>query len=123
MARYFIVVETSGNVFEIWEKTATNKPIEIASECERHFISVEEAVGLILYTIVGPRGRYIVNSNKRRNMGDIADVLYPDREKKYISPRTGDRICELFKSSSEVAESLHLGGAVIKLTSIHDCEQ
>ena len=67
-----------------------------------------------------PQGRYIVNSSKRRNMQDIADSLYPDREKVSIPPRTGDRIVELFKSSSEQVESLHLNDAVAKLKSIHD---
>ena len=120
VARYFNVVETSGNVFEIWEKTAIDEPIKVASECERHFISVEESVGLIMYTMIAPQGRYIINSTDKRSMQDIANSLYPNREKISIPPRTGDRICELFKSSSEEAESFHLNRSVIKLRSIHD---
>jgi len=120
IARYFNVVETSGNVFEIWERVPKENPIKVVSECERHFISVEEAVGLIIHTITAPQGRYVVNSNKRRNMGDIANTLYPDRKRENIPPRTGDRVCELFKSSSESVESFHLDGAVVKLKSIHD---
>lgn len=123
IARYFNVVETSGNVFEIWEKVKEDDPIKVAVECERHFISLEESIGLIVYTMLAPKGRYIVNSHKKLKMKDIADRLYPSREKEIIPPRTGDRICELFKSSSESVESTHLDGAVVKLKSIHDCEK
>lgn len=123
IARYFNVAETSGNVFEIWENVKEDQPIKVAAECERHFISLEESIGLIIYTMLAPKGRYIVNSNKRLNMKDIADRLYPDREKEIIPPRTGDRICELFMSSSESVESSHLENSVLKLKSIHDCEK
>tara|TARA_R110001583_G_scaffold74218_2_gene205702 strand:- start:768 stop:1613 length:846 start_codon:yes stop_codon:yes gene_type:complete len=120
VARYFNVVETSGNVFEIWHNTKKGEPIKVAAECERHFISVEESVGLIIYTMISDPGRYIVNSPLKRSMQDIAKDLYPDREKIYISPRTGDRVVELFKSSSEEIESLHLNSSIAKLKSIHD---
>lgn len=120
VARYFNVAETSGNVFEIWHKTPYPQPLKVASECERHFISVEESVGLILYTMISEPGRYIVNSPLKRNMADIANDLYPSREKVAIPARTGDRICELFKSSSEEIESYHLNSSIVKLKSIHD---
>lgn len=120
VARYFNVIETSGNVFEIWEKLDEDMPIKVASKCERHFISVEESVGLIIYTMIAPQGRYIINSPTKRNMQDIANDLYPNREKVSIPPRTGDRLCELFKSSSEEVESYHLNSSIIKLKSIHD---
>tara|TARA_R110000851_G_scaffold47014_2_gene114346 strand:- start:1549 stop:2397 length:849 start_codon:yes stop_codon:yes gene_type:complete len=120
VARYFNVVETSGNVFEIWDNTGEKEPIKVAEECERHFISVEESVGLIIYAMTADPGRYIVNSPLKRNMQDIANDLYPDREKTCIKPRTGDRVVELFKSSSEEIESLHLNSSIIKLRSIHD---
>ena len=120
IARYFNVIETSGNVFEIWEKLDNRQPIKVASKCERHFISVEESIGLIIYSMIAPAGRYIVNSPRKRKMKDIANELYPNREKTTIEPRTGDRICELFKSSSEEIESYHLDSSIIKLKSIHD---
>ena len=120
VARYFNVIETSGNVFEIWEKLDEDMPIKVPAKCERHFISVEESVGLIIYTMIAPQGRYIINSPTKRNMQDIANDLYPNREKVSIPPRTGDRLCELFKSSSEEIESYHLNSSIIKLKSIHD---
>ena len=119
VVRFFNVVETVGNVFEIWDNVPKNKPIKVASACERHFISLEEAVGLILYTFSAKPGRYTVNSPKKLYMGDIADRLHPDREKVEMSPRTGDRLIELFKSTAETVEP-HLDGTVLKVTSVHD---
>lgn len=120
IARYFNVVESSGNVFEIWSRVQENEPIKVAPTCQRHFISLNEATGLILYTMITRSGRYIVNSGHLLKMGDVADRLYPHREKIIISPRRGDRLTEKFLASSEDIESYHLGTSVIKVKNIHD---
>ncbi|MBI2102587.1 aminotransferase class V-fold PLP-dependent enzyme [Candidatus Woesearchaeota archaeon] len=120
VARYFNVVESSGNVFEIWRSLPENEPIRVAPTCQRHFISLDEAAGLILYTMMAKPGRYIVNSGHLLKMGDVAERLYPHREKIIISPRRGDRLTEKFLASSEDIESYHLGTSVIKVKNIHD---
>lgn len=120
VARFFNVVETVGNVFEIWDEMPEDEDIKVASDCERHFISVEEAVGLILYTCSAPAGRYAVNSPEKLLMKDIASRVYPDRNKKEIDPRVGDRLIELFKSTSETTVEELLNGSILKLTSVHD---
>lgn len=120
IARFFNVIETVGNVFEIWDEVPQAEPIKVASSCERHFISLEEAVGLILYAFSAKPGRYMVNSPNKLLMGDIADRLHPDREKVEMAPRTGDRLIELFKSTSETKIEQVLNGSVLKLTSVHD---
>ena len=81
VARFFNVVETSGNVFEIWNNIPENEPIDVAPLCERHFISLDESVGLILFTMDSKPGRYIVNSGPLVTIGDVADRLYPERKK------------------------------------------
>lgn len=120
VARFFNVIETVGNVFEIWQKTPTSEPLKVAEECERHFISLEESVGLIIYTMNNKPGRYIVNSPDRRLMSDIANVLYPQREKSFMKPRTGDRLKELFKSSSEEIETTCFNDTILMLSNSHD---
>lgn len=120
IARFFNVIETAGNVFEIWNKVPENEPIDVASVCERHFISVSEAIGLILFTAINPKGRYIVNSSALNKMIDVANRLYPEREKNIVNPRRGDRISEKFLSSSENIERYLLNNTVIKVNSIHD---
>ena len=98
VARFFNVIETQGNVFEIWEDVEPQDPIKVAL-CKRHFISLNEATGLLIYiSSTDEKGRYIVNSPILREMTDIANGLYPDREKLIIQPRRGDRVEEKFLS-------------------------
>ena len=120
IVRCFNVVETSGNVFEIWNDVPEDIPIKVVEACSMYFISLDEAVGLIIYTMNAPQGRYIVNSTELRKMGDVAKDLYPDRKKIVINPRLGDRIDEKFMSTSETIESYHLDSSVVKIKSIHD---
>ncbi len=120
IARFFNVVETSGNVFEIWNSIPDSEPIDLAPTCERHFISLEEAVGLIIFCLNNEPGRYIVNSGPLVKMGDVADRLFPKREKTIIAPRRGDRLTEKFLSTSESIESYFLDTEIIKVKNIHD---
>ena len=119
VARFFNVVETSGNVFEIWNNLSENEPLKVANECGRHFISVREATGLIIYCMDSRSGKYIVNSPELRNMESVADALYPEREKIVIPRRRGDRLNERFKGTAEEPKLL-LNQSVIKLTSNHE---
>ena len=120
VARYFNVVESSGNVFEIWRAVDIDQPIKVAPTCQRHFISLNEATGLIFHTMLAEPGRYVVNSGHLLKMGDIAERLYPGRKKEIISPRRGDRLTEKFLATSEDIESYNLGTAIIKVKNIHD---
>jgi len=121
IARFFNVVESSGNVFEIWGCLAEDLPIQVAPTCERHFISIGESVGLILYAMnENSNKRYIVNSGHLRTMKDVANDLYPKREKIIIEPRRGDRLTERFLSTSESIKKYHLNNSVIELKNIHD---
>jgi len=121
VARFFNVVETQGNVFEIWDKIPESKPIKVAPTCERHFISVEESAGLIIFAMLRSEpGRFIVNSGHLRLMEDVANDLYPDRAKEIIAPRRGDRLTERFMATSERIKKYHLNDGVIELGSIHD---
>jgi UDP-N-acetylglucosamine 4,6-dehydratase len=117
VARFFNVVETSGNVFEIWKD---KEVIEVASHCNRYFISLEEATGLLVACIDLKAGRYLVNSRKLLNMFDIANACYPDRPKKIIPQRRGDRINEVFLASNEKIVQYLASDSIIKVQSSHD---
>jgi FlaA1/EpsC-like NDP-sugar epimerase len=119
VARFFNVVESQGNVFEIWSKIDKSEPIKVVSECNRYFISVKESVGLILHSIKN-KGRFVVNVNKIRNMQDVAEDLYPDREKQNLNRRRGDRKNEIFLSTSEKDTVEDLNGSVLKIFGDHD---
>jgi FlaA1/EpsC-like NDP-sugar epimerase len=119
VARFFNVVETSGNVFEIWDKVENIQPIKVAVECGRHFISVREATGLIMFCMDSRSGKYIVNSPELRRMDIVAEALYPEREKVIIQRRRGDRLEERFKGTAE-EPIFCMDNAVIKLSSNHE---
>ncbi len=120
VARFFNVIETQGNVFEIWNTLPQEEEIEVAEACERHFISLDESVGLLLFVMKSSPGRYIINSGPLVKMGEVAERLYPDRPKKIISPRRGDRLSEKFLSTSESVEAYFLNTKIIKVKNIHD---
>ena len=117
IARFFNVVESSGNVFELWKEQSV---IKVATECYRHFISLDEACGLLLKCITLPTGRYLVNSPELRNMKDIANICYPNKNKEIISPRRGDRITEVFLATNETIEMVLEYGSLIKVYCTHD---
>ena len=53
-------------------------------------------------------------------MGEIAEKLHPNRKKVEMKPRTGDRLIELFKSTSETEIEDVFNGSILKLKSVHD---
>lgn len=116
IARFFNVIETSGNVFEIWK----NKDIiEVASNCQRYFISLSEASGLLLKCINLKSGRYLVNSPNLINMLNVANSCYPEKTKKIISQRRGDRLTEIFLATNETIDE-NIGLSIIKVLNSHD---
>lgn len=119
VARFYNVVETAGNVFEIW---GDSKTIEVAGECERYFISISEAIGLILFAMEQDGGRYSINVPFIRKMSDIVKDAYSDRKIVPIKPRRGDRLKEKRMSTNEQLEKSYLGGNIVKIRSWNDKE-
>jgi FlaA1/EpsC-like NDP-sugar epimerase len=120
VVRFYNVVETQGNVFEIWDNLEKNSPLEVVEECNRYFISINEAVGLILYSLVSPPGRFCVNLQNLRNMKDVANSLYPNKEKIKLQRRRGDRLNEKFMSTAEKIEKYELEDELCRIVSEHD---
>jgi UDP-N-acetylglucosamine 4,6-dehydratase len=117
VARFFNVVETSGNVFEIWKDKQT---IDVAGHCNRYFISLAEATGLLLRCITLKSGRYLVNSPKLINMIDVANACYPERPKRLINQRRGDRLTEIWLATNETISEYLFEDSIIKVSSTHD---
>jgi len=117
VARFFNVIETSGNVFEIWKDKET---IEVTPHCNRFFISLDEAVGLLLRCITLKSGRYLVNSPKLINMIVVANACYPEKQKTFIKQRRGDRINEVWLATNEKITEYLFDDSIIKVVSSHD---
>lgn len=96
VVRYYNVVETSGNVFEIWRAAHEAKREIEYTDCSRRFTTLNEALNLTLW-VAGwaDEGRYSLTHTVSRPMRDIAVALYPKVDYggwlKSVRPRRGDR--------------------------------
>jgi FlaA1/EpsC-like NDP-sugar epimerase len=120
VARFFNVVDTAENVFEIWARIPKTEVIPV-TKCFRYFISSNEAVSLLIITLIKSKhspGRYIFDPGIPHFMPDVAQRLYPQRELKLVPPRRGDRLVEPLKANVE--EISHLGSRLIQVQSTHD---
>jgi FlaA1/EpsC-like NDP-sugar epimerase len=118
VARFYNVVETCGNVFETWRNLPDTDPVPV-TPCSRYFISIQQAVELLLWCAALPTGRYCVDPGEPRLMQDVAAELYPSRTQLRIPPRRGDRIQEPRYAEGEVAVPLEFAG-VESVWSPHD---
>jgi FlaA1/EpsC-like NDP-sugar epimerase len=119
VVRYYNVVETSGNVFELWAALPGTAALPVAPSCERIFMSAREAAGLTLWSLAAPPGRYVVHSVVRRGMESVAADVYPGRALKWIHPRRGDRLVEPLTARCEslIPEE---GVPIARVVSPHD---
>lgn len=118
VARFHNVVDTVGNVFELWRALDENEPLEVTS-CFRYFVSSIEAVSLLLYAAtVGEPGRFSLEDIESQYVPDVAARLYPKRERRYVKRRRGDRLDEPFSASCEDTklETEH----ICRVTGAHD---
>jgi FlaA1/EpsC-like NDP-sugar epimerase len=117
VARFYNVRESSGNVFEIWRGIPTSEPIPV-TPCERRFMSVSEAVRLLLRCVELPPGRYSRAHVPLQRMSHVAKGLYPGREITAIPPRRGDRRMEPAMATQEKAYEVEKD--IWRIVSAHD---
>lgn len=117
VVRFYNVRETSGNVFRLWEALPENYPIRW-TDCERYFISLDQAVDLLIRAADLPSGRYAVDPGLPRHMHEIALGLYPGRVLEEMEPRRGDRIREPLCGTSETVTRDYDG--LLTIRSRHD---
>ena len=118
VARFYNIVETCGNVFETWRSLDEDEALPV-TPCSRYFISIDQAIDLLLWCAVLPSGRYCVDPGEPRRMADVATELYPGRPQRRILPRRGDRLVEPRYAVGEVAVPLDFAG-VESVWSPHD---
>lgn len=117
VARFYNVVPTAGNVFEIWRDTPRNEPLPV-TDCTRYFVSLREAVGLTLWASSAPSGRYTVAPGIQRRMWDVAAAVHPGRKLVQMAARRGDRLDEPLCAKHECV--LCYEGEVNQIVSHHD---
>jgi len=116
VARFYNIVESSGNVFETWAAVPPGEPLPV-TVCSRYFMSMTEAVSLLLNAAVAAPGRYVFPVPFIRRIEDVAADLYPARDRDLIQPRRGDRRDEPRYALADRADPV---GALERVTSPHD---
>ncbi|HEV3479803.1 MAG TPA: polysaccharide biosynthesis protein [Gaiellaceae bacterium] len=120
VSRFYNVVESSGNVFEIWSQLGPDEPIPV-TPCRRYFISLAEAVSLVLWTAMLPPARYGFDPGTSRELHDVAAALYPHRAIQSIPPRRGDRLVEPLAARHEHVEQ-DAQPSLLRIVGAHDLE-
>lgn len=101
VARFYNVVESADNVFAGWHSLDAEAPIPWTA-CTRFFISMSEAVSLLLRVATTTPGRYTLDPGLSRSMHTVARVLYPERELVEAVARRGDRLQEPLRAEHEL---------------------
>jgi UDP-N-acetylglucosamine 4,6-dehydratase len=105
--RFGNVIESRGNVFEIWnEEVKNNKPLSITlPEMKRYFFHVDEAAEFILKCIpIMNRGEIFVPKMKSFSVKDLADKI--SKKQKIIGLRPGEKKEEILLTDNELKNSI-----------------
>lgn len=118
VARLYNVVESSGNVFEIWRDIPEEAPL-LVTNCTRRFMTMAEALGLVFHCITAQGGRWSLGCTVPQTMFTVASNLYPGRQLIPMSVRRGDRILEPMQAVCENSAMLQ-DTPFMRVTSPHD---
>lgn len=100
--RFGNVIESRGNVFEIWQnELKNNKPLSITdNSMRRYFFHLDEAVDAILESLpLIDKGEIIVPKMKVYSIKDLASKI--SKKHKLIGKRQGEKIVEVLLSKTE----------------------
>lgn len=100
--RFGNVIETRGNVFEVWKREfENNKPLSITHpEMKRYFFHINEAVNFILKCLTEMRqGAVFVPKMKSYNIKELADKISKDQH--VIGLRPGEKMEEILITDDE----------------------
>jgi UDP-N-acetylglucosamine 4,6-dehydratase/5-epimerase len=107
--RFGNVIESRGNVFEIWKEEAkNNKPLSITlPTMKRYFFHVDEAADFILYCLpLINTGEVFVPKMKLYNVKDLADKV--SKKQKIIGLRQGEKMEEILITKEEKTKAKSL---------------
>ena len=97
------VMETRGNVFEVWKEELKNdKPLSVTHESmKRYFFHVDEAVDFILQCLpIAKTGEIIIPKMKEYKISQLANEI--SKKHKIIGLRQGEKMEELLISKEEM---------------------
>jgi len=97
------VMETRGNVFEVWnEELKNNKPLSVTHpSMKRYFFHVNEAVDFILQCLISAKtGEILVPKMKKYEIKELADKI--SKKHRIIGLRQGEKMEEVLISEDEM---------------------
>ncbi len=107
--RFGNVIETRGNVFEIWkEESENNRPLTITDpKMMRYFFHIEEAVNFTLKCMfLADRGEIFVPKMKKYNVKDLA--MKYSKKHKIVGLRPGEKFEEILIANEEKERATEL---------------
>ena len=109
--RFGNVIETRGNVFEVWKEEAKNgKPLSITDpKMKRYFFHIDEATDFILKCIpLAKEGEIFVPHMKSFKIKDLAMKI--SKKYKIIGLRPGEKLDEILMSDEEKKKAKKIDG-------------
>lgn len=100
--RFGNVIESRGNVFEIWrEENDNNKPLSITEpSMRRYFIHVGDVVEFIINSLLlAKNGEIFIPKMKKYNIKELADKI--SKSQKIIGLRQGEKLEEILLNTDE----------------------
>ena len=100
--RFGNVIESRGNVFEIWNnEKQNNQPLSITvPTMKRYFIHIDEVVEFILNSmLIAEKGEIFIPKMRLYNIKELADKI--SKNQKIIGLRQGEKIEEILLNSVE----------------------
>lgn len=105
--RFGNVIESRGNVFEIWnEEKKNNKPLSITEpSMQRYFIHANEVVDFILNCLLlANAGEIFIPKMKKYNIKKLADSI--SKSQKIIGLRRGEKLEEILLNAEEKTSAI-----------------
>ena len=105
--RFGNVIETRGNVFEVWRKEyENNKPLSITHpEMKRYFFHINEAVDFILKCLANiKQGVIFVPKMKSHKIKELANKI--SKNHKIIGLRPGEKMDEILITEDEIKRAI-----------------
>jgi UDP-N-acetylglucosamine 4,6-dehydratase len=120
VGRFFNVMDSAGNVFEIWQRRMELKQPLLVTPCRRYFITGREAVDYIVHLLGRPAGRrYAPWPGKPIEMTDMVQRFAPaGYPVEHVAPRRGDRVAEPLHGDHETYETVD--DVLMEISSPHD---
>ena len=100
------IIETRGNVFEVWnEQVQNNQPLTITDKkMKRYFFHMDEAVDFILHCmLLVNKGEIFVPKMKLYTILELASKI--SKNQKIIGPRQGEKLQEILITEEEKKNS------------------